>query len=372
MLNFEKLEDRKCLSYGPMPLEPVAASPPLFPDTAVADFDLESLYQSYCIDGNLSFKEMRALISSTTDEGYTDRFEYLQLQRYLRLSDMPEYVRYFTNGILNGDYTTQETILFEDPTQLINKWFNGDNLPEASFPYVEVQGNLFVDGITPEDAKQQRLGDCYFITALGATAQNCPEAIASMIIEVDENIWIVRFYDLWGGKHFVSIDNRLPYYPNYWNPDIKKSAFADWGDRHDDPSNELWPALLEKAFAQAAPIKGLRDRPNSYDSLVAGDPSWVLRNLTGQREIRIKGIGKQGYIDYLKQNKPITVSHNEQNHSYTIESYNAEEDKFFLRNPWQYSHIYATWEELEAIPIVGSAFGGYVFDINAENLKDWQ
>lgn len=372
MLNIEQLEKRQCLTYGPMPVEPPIPSEPLFSDNAVADFDLETLYQSYSVEG-VDFKEMRGLISSTSDDGYTDRLEYLQLQRYLRLSDMPEYVRYFADATLNGNFTTSDTIFFKDPQPLLDKWFNGKDLPDtpgSEYPYVEVKGQLFVDGITPDDPDQGRIGDCYFITALGATAQNCPDVISNMIKEVDENIWVVRFYDLAGEKQFVTVNNELPYMPNFWNPEIKRnSVFADWGTDPNDMNNELWPALLEKAFAQAAPNRLIRDRPNSYESIESGDPSWAFRYLAGQREIRIKGLSKQGHIDYIEANKPIMTWLNSQNHTYTFESYNAEEDKFFLRNPWGTHHIYMTWEELSDLPIVGSTYGGYVVDVNAEILE---
>ena len=369
MLKIESLEKRQCLTYGPMPIDPILPSEQLFSDNTVADFDLEILYQSYNVD-DIDFKEMRELISSTADEGYTDRFEYLQLQRYLRLSDMPEYVRYFADATLNGHYATSDTIFFKDPQPLLDKWFNGKDLPDtpgSSYPYVEVQGQLFVDGITPDDPEQGSIGDCYFITALGAVAQNCPEAIESMILEVDENIWVVRFYDNIGDKQFVTVNNQLPYYPDNWNPNNKQSAFADWGNNPNDPSNELWPALIEKAYAQAATNRLIRNRVNSYESIEVGDSSRALRHISGQTEIRIKGIGKQGYVGYLEQNKPITISY--QNHTYTFEYFNSEEDKFFLRNPYGNNHIYMTWEELSALPIVGDRYGGYVFDISAEILE---
>ena len=354
MLNFEKLEDRKCLSYGPMPLEPVVASPPLFPDTSVADFDLESLYQSYNVD-DISFKEMRELISSTADEGYTSRFEYLQLQRYLRLSDMPEYVRYFTDATLNGHYTTSDTIFFKDPQPLIDKWFNGKDLPQSNKPYIFVSGQLYVDGISPTDAQQGNIGDCYFITALHAISYNNPQSIEQAFVQIEDNLWVVRFYDNVGSKQFVTVNNQFPAHLG------KQSVFANWGNDPANSTNELWPALLEKAYAQASPNKLINNRPNSYETLAWGDPSRPLYHITRQREIRIKGIGKEGYIDYLEQNKPIMINYNA--HTYMFEYYDQSSDKFFLRNPYQREHIFMTWEELSNLPIVGSVYGGYVVDL---------
>ena len=338
-LSIEKLEKKEYLHSGPVLPDYISDAIELFPDTAIVDTDLEAAYQSCASDG-LDFVETRDLFAATSDNGFTGRFEYLQLQRYIKLSEMPEYVNYLSNVAL-------DTILFNDPEPIIDIVFNGKDLPSTSYSYIEVEGQLFVDGITQEDPKQGRLNDCYFITALGATAQNNPQLISNMITEVDTNIWVVRYYNNAGKKLFVTVNNELPNV-------ARSSVFADW-------NGELWPSLLEKAYAQVAPDELIRNRPNAYTSIEWGDSSKALRHITGQEGIRIKGIGKQGYIDYLENNQPIMISY--QHHSYTFEYYNQLEDKFFLRNPYQYFHNYASWETLSEAPMVGNYYGGYVVEL---------
>ena len=350
MLHIEQLEKRQCLSWGPISPDDITPAQPVFPDTAVADTELENLYQSYNHNG-IDFLEMRNLFQSTDDDGYTDRLEYLQLKRYLRLGATIDYVSYFASAALYGNYTTSDTVLFNNPQPLIDKWFNGKDLPVSSYPkYIPINGQLFVDGINQEDAKQQVLGDCYFISTIGAIAQNNPQTIRDTIWELDSNLWCVRFYDNAGDKHFVTVNNYLP------ANSLKESVFADWGD-----NNELWPALLEKAYAQASPNRLIRNKPNNYRSIEWGSPQFVYKHILNEQPTHAKGLTKQSTITYLNNNIPMVISFNR--HTYTFEYYNSEEDTFFLRNPYQTNHIYKTWQELLDLEIVGDRMGCYVFDV---------
>jgi len=376
MLYIENLEYRRCFSVmGPSPSAELQLeeSIPLLPPI---DVELQSLYMQYSADG-VDATEMKSLILFTKDNDYIDRFEILQLKNYITDAEMKDHVRYLSDAIVNGHETNDlfagnpiniESFNFSTVDILIDKWFNGKDLPKwyNSTPYyAEVEGQLFVDGIKPSDARQGDVGDCYFITALNALSQTAPKIIENFFIEISHNVWAVRFFDNAGEAHYVTVNNEFAINRS------REHLFAHFGGLNaDDISNELWPALIEKAYVQVSQNKLIRNGSNTYNDIALGDSGRALLHLTNKEPLRIKGIGKQAYIDYIQQNKPITVSHNAQRHTYTIESYNAEEDKFFLRNPWQHSHIYATWEELEAIPIVGSAFGGYVFDINAENLNN--
>lgn len=356
-LTLERLEARECFAVDypttPMPEEHVSSSLELFPDTVVADAALDAKYADYNTDG-ISFTEMKdLLISSENDDGFYDRFEILQLKRYVRLGSLPDYVEYLAGAVVNGHFANAADAT---TSSLVDKWFNGKDLPEARSEYQRVQGELFVDGPSPEEAKQGVADDCYFITALGAVAQNCPEIIVNMFHEVEDRLWVVRFYDGRDKVHYVTVNDELPV-------SGKNRVYADFGGVDaDDPNNELWAALAEKAYAQAGQNEFIRNRENAYTGINIGDSSWALKNISGQEEIRIKGASKEAHIALLAENKPITISY--KHHTYTFESYDPVTDKFFLRNPYQRSHIEATWEELEALPIVSPAHGGYVFDLS--------
>lgn len=359
-MNIESLEKRLCFdAYGPTPPAGfVSQAIPLWTDSSIADQVLESKFQTYNVDG-ISFTEMKDVFSKSLEDGHWNRFERLQLERYVRLGSMPEYVHYLSDAVVNGNYVSDPT---DTLTEVVDKWFGGKDLPTLpeNYEYVEVEGELYVDGLSPTDAKQGAANDCYFITALGAISQNAPEAIQDMITEVEPDLWVVRFYDARGDAHYVSVNDELPVRRD-WTGKLtdRESVFAYFGNSN-DVNNELWPALLEKAYVQVCQNEFFRTCDNEYKDIAWGDSGIVFQNITNQEKIAVKGLSKQDHIDYLNQNKPITISYD--NHTYTFESYDPETQKFFLRNPYQRDHIIATWEELEQIPVVGAAYGGYLFD----------
>lgn len=129
-------------------------------------------------------------------------------------------------------------------------------------------GQLTVDGIQAGDVNQGRIGDCYFLSTMASVAATHPELIQNAITQNPDGTYSVQFHQTpavgdvldatgWGGvgaegyvqrflQHFgvkptevqtVQIDGKLP---------------VDGGG---DPyvhngNNELWPMLMEKAFAK--------------------------------------------------------------------------------------------------------------------------
>jgi hypothetical protein len=362
LLQIENLEPRYYCAIDSMmgPISPIPTnSMPLFPDHAVVDFSLDELYQNITIDNAIEAKEIKSLISHTTeDDDIVDRFEFLQLRRYIKNMVMPDHVGYLSMSVVYGHATNASIGNLqmwdgkEKVFSLIDKWFNGNDLPYQNHGvYETIEGELFVDGISAQDAKQGILNDCYFITALGSISQNSPETIENMFHEIDTNVWAIGFYDNYRNKHFVSVNNKLPANSS------KDSVFASFS------GNELWPSLLEKAYAQVSQNKGFRSKAiNDYYNIEWGDTSRAIYHITFERMSIIKGDVKDQYVSYIDQNIPITVSY--KNHTYTFESYDVLSDKFFLRNPYQTNHINMTWEELKNIGIVGDRQGGYLVQIN--------
>jgi len=312
---------------------------------------LEETFALYSEDG-ITYTEMKDMITTATVDDNLDAGETALFNHMLEFQDMPEYVYYFTDSVVNGHYANNAG---DTPSILVDKWFNGQDLPEThpnwGLVYVEVDMPLFVDGVSSSDPIQGNLDDCYVITAMSAIAHNSPETIENMIIEVDENLWVVRFYDGMEEVHYVTVDNQLP----AWSG-TETNVYARWNE-------EMWPALVEKAYVQATQNYYINrnNLGNSYQQVGWGDPSKAAEHIMGKERNTLKGMSESSYIAFMDMNIPLMVSY--QSHTYHFESYNADTGVFFLRNPWGYSHIEATWEQLEEMPIVGSAYGAYSVNI---------
>ena len=160
-------------------------------------------------------------------------------------------------------------------------------------------GELFKNGISGTDPEQNYIGDCYLMAAMSAIAKQDPDAIKNAFKKNADGTYTVRLYDLKGGKavpHDVTIDADLP----------RDGWYGYYYARAHDPK-ELWPALLEKAFAA---------RAGSYGKIEAGVPGEAMQAITGKPssdiELRGKGVNADAVFDQLKAalaaHKPVTAA----------------------------------------------------------------
>ena len=100
---------------------------------------------------------------------------------------------------------------------------------------------VFEDGISPDDIIQGSLGDCYFLSAIGALCKfsHYIDKLFFTKEKTKEHLYGVYLY-LNGVWKLVFVDDFLP----YSGKKFKKFAFSSSG------GNELWVALLEKAWAK--------------------------------------------------------------------------------------------------------------------------
>ncbi|ETO36307.1 hypothetical protein RFI_00758 [Reticulomyxa filosa] len=120
---------------------------------------------------------------------------------------------------------------------------------------------IFKDGINPSDVQQGRLGNCWFCCSLASMAER-PNLIEKLFVSDQtskEGCYEVRFCHngLW---KVVLLDDFIPCRP-FSGPLYTKTE-----------EDELWVALLEKAYAK---IYGC------YERLIAGNPYYSLPDLTG-------------------------------------------------------------------------------------------
>lgn len=140
--------------------------------------------------------------------------------------------------------------------------------PEKGATYGHVEGQLFVRGqgeasdIDPSDIKQGHLGDCYFMSSLGAIARANPELLRKMIHPNDDGTYTVTFHQRrlpWepGSGEFkpvsITVTAELPLING-------KPAFAGADDATPAGQQELWVGLVEKAYASFRGGYGIADQ----------------------------------------------------------------------------------------------------------------
>lgn len=126
------------------------------------------------------------------------------------------------------------------------------------------EGNYSLyDHIDPNDIKQGKCGDCYFLSALSSLAEY-PQRIKDIFLQNGLNkagIYAVQLY-LCGEKHTVVVDDRFPF-------DTSKNK---WAFSRTSAGNEIWVLILEKAWAKVF---------GSYQRIEAGTSDEAMHPLTG-------------------------------------------------------------------------------------------
>ena len=348
----------------------------------LSDFGVIAQARLAGADSWIDRNEMIAILRGAEDYGTIDATELTDLRTVLSGLGhaMPESVKNLANRVLNGDPANTRAggsnignlgsgdngIFGSDSAakmeRLIGKWFLGNDHPVAqttdkkgnvtTYFYKPAQGQLFQNGINYSDINQQALGDCYFLAALAETALRTPDVIQNMFIANSDNTWTVRlFHD--GITDYVTVDNWLP--TSSMNPDLAsagRAVFAGWGGGwSNDPANELWVALAEKAYIQLneSGVIG-QDGTNSYQGISGGFGKNALYHITGRSvdnghvnwgifnqndDIgKIVSAWNAGQLVILSTNNDASDVYNNiaADHVYTLVG--CDGDNFTLYNPW--------------------------------------
>lgn len=330
--------------------------------TTYKDVEISSLMKTFYSDSYIDRNEAVELFRSTADNNSVDKDELTDIRSIFSTKNMAEPIRVLAQNIISnpsnrstGNYnigTQSSTINF-----LINKWYFGSDRPSlgnrTGIEYRPISGSLFVNGINSTDIKQGNLGDCYMVAVLAAIADKTSSIIQGMIRPNGDETFTVRFYRLNRNQlvpDYVTVDNQLPV-----NITSGRSVFASFGNRHNDPSNELWVSLTEKAYAQwAATGYASRSRvANSYDAIGDGGFSNVVfRQIIGSSDIHqtfnMQATNTESIlVDAALRGKPIVVYRymtRNTGHAYFLKSY--ADGKFYLYNPWGYGHLTLTIQDI--------------------------
>lgn len=231
------------------------------------------------------------------------------------------------------------------------------------------KGVAFVKGeddehaIAPNDVAQGSLGDCYLMAAMVAVARATPEAIDELIKDNEDGTFDVSLHirDNWyeGPKPKThTVDTRLP------EKFEGTPLYAKLGDQTPE-SQEMWPALLEKALAQEK--GGFEDIRGSKIARGNFKFAGALELLTGKGDtsMQVSDMDEDEVLlkiqKALADKKPVVTGvHNMKdeperanearkynvygNHAYAPESVDIENRTISLTNPWGKKHV-------ESIPV---------------------
>lgn len=151
-------------------------------------------------------------------------------------------------------------------------------------PELHSQIRLFRDGISPGDVEQGELGDCWLMCAVATMAES-PDVVMQMFrhpkgAESGRRERAIGAYRVSFNKNglwrSILVDDYLPVVAG-------KPKFA-----HSKDPCELWPAILEKAFAKMH---------RSYAMIQSGDPMHALTDMTGFPAMRIDDIFAEGTVN---------------------------------------------------------------------------
>jgi hypothetical protein len=152
--------------------------------------------------------------------------------------------------------------------------------PSATGAYTAVQGTLFgLGGPKYTDVQQGAAGDCWVLGPLAAVAARAPQDITRMFTydgTTTENGSKVQLY-------------RVYFFSNYTDRPVSvvvDTELPSGGAEYDHPvSGVLWPALAEKAYAEAIGKgylkSGSGSGSDSYAALNGGYPGYALQAITG-------------------------------------------------------------------------------------------
>ncbi len=258
------------------------------------DAGIISLTRSLAGDGSLNRNDMISIFRNAEDNNAIDSTELTDLRtivnNYSRFN-MADYVHVLSNKIVNGDVANQyykSGILgnlyagssLTQMENLIDKWFLGGDRPTApsgfSLTYQQANGSLFgSDGtFNYQDISQGYLGDCYFLSSLGATAFQRPSAIQNMFIDNGDNTFTVRLFGENNGTvtttDYLTVDRFLP--TNVSGNGYTGQRFA----LYDNANIGIWVALAEKAYAQFSE-SGSSQRSSTLNSYGTIEGGWGYR-----------------------------------------------------------------------------------------------
>jgi len=312
-------------------------------------------------DNNISRTEIISTFRIAADYGAVDNNEMTDLNNILTNCKMDPFVKGSATNLLNSPANKGKDLKANttstEVVRLIDKWFYGKERPTIDWgTYQKVEGQIFVNGPSAADVKQGGVGDCYFVAALASVADKNPKVIQDMIVDNMDETWTVRFVNRFGTGDFdftfsyVVVDKFLPV------SGTNGSIYASFGTNYTSKNNELWVSMLEKAYVQwnETGLTKQGNTLNSYQAISGGWSHTVYEQLYPMYVSNGFNFGNSENIlrNALRGGNPVVVyrymnSQRTSAHAYFLRSYNETTGTYVLHNPWGFSHLTRTFEQMK-------------------------
>jgi hypothetical protein len=312
------------------------------------DQQIIDLARSLASDGDLNRQDMLSIFRNAQDNSAIDVNEVKDLKTLLGASipfTMQDSVKWLSTQVANGATVDMAASNFE--SNLVGRWFLGTIAPTPVFngknlTYTVATGSLY--GSSGEarigDIDQNKLGDCTFLAALGATfgrqssdaGNTSSSLINSMITDNGDNTYTIRFYSRTvfdpGEAQYVTVDRRI--------------ATSIAAKRN---NGVLWVALVEKAYAQ---WQEWRTTVPGYNAMGNGSTLvYPLRYVTGQAvtSYTISTVSFSMIETALTNGQAVTTARiGNQSNTYIVNSHaysvtnvyvnSGGKQRVVVRNPW--------------------------------------
>ncbi len=252
-------------------------------------------------------------------------------------------------------------------------------------------GVLFLRGegdrtaIDISDVDQGSVSNCYFMAALAAIALQSPDFIENMVVHNPDGTYTVRFFSDQGKEEFVTVDDKM------WVADgTTATIYAKSGDK-EGKSVELWPMILEKAWAKLN--KGYentagRNRTKYPFAFALGGEQAIELKTVETKDTEV--LFSQVLEHFEKKRLPVVFLSREtdsgteerhgelfHNHCYALHRINERNKTFDLYNPHGQDHLVGLdmdtfYEHFESIQLLQLKDTDNFFATQYKTLRDFE
>jgi hypothetical protein len=282
--------------------------------------------------------------------GYTNIWETYSAttDNYYYTSTGTLATHFFSSFLNTSDITLDGRTIAEPGLTNTSIPFSGDYENFSNCPLFGSNGPQI------SDVQQQHLGDCYFMSALGAISNVDPQQIRNNITALGDGTYAMEFYEN-GKPVFVRVDGYLPVEDN-------QLFGANFGN-----GNCIWAPLMEKGFAYfdsleqgKSPDYGVIDKGGfadpAFDILTGNTAQGTFNVTTGTGNLSMFGGNANtfaGWINWeLQKGDAVEMGFSngdsnddysipgvlENDHMYTVVSdtlnNSGQITGFWVRNPW--------------------------------------